>query len=61
LKVDRLELITNPLTTGHIKLEPLLRVLPRWFVDGVESMIQRLPEPIARRVLTQTAVRFRRS
>lgn len=61
LKVDRLELITNPLTTGHIKLEPLLRVLPRWFVDGVESMMQRLPEPIARRVLTQTAVRFRRS
>jgi 2-polyprenyl-6-hydroxyphenyl methylase/3-demethylubiquinone-9 3-methyltransferase len=61
LKIDRLELITNPLTNGHIKLEGLLRVLPRSFVEGVESATQRLPEPIARRILTQTAVRFRRS
>jgi 2-polyprenyl-6-hydroxyphenyl methylase/3-demethylubiquinone-9 3-methyltransferase len=60
LKIDRLELITNPLTNGHIKLEPLLRVLPKWFVDGAEGVTQRLPEPIGRRLLTQTVVRLRR-
>jgi 2-polyprenyl-3-methyl-5-hydroxy-6-metoxy-1,4-benzoquinol methylase len=53
--------ITNPLTNGHIKLEPLLRVLPRWLVDGLETFTQRLPKPIGRRLLTQTAVRLRRS
>jgi 2-polyprenyl-3-methyl-5-hydroxy-6-metoxy-1,4-benzoquinol methylase len=61
LEVDRLELITNPLTNGHIKLEPLLRLLPKWFVDAVENVTQRLPESIGRRLLTQTAVRLRRS
>ena len=60
LKIDRLELITNPLTNGHIKLEPLLRLLPKSVVDTLERMTQRLPEPVARRILIQIAVRFRR-
>ena len=60
LKIDRLELITNPLTNGHIKLEPLLRLLPKSVVDSLERLTQRLPEPVARRILIQIAVRFRR-
>jgi 2-polyprenyl-3-methyl-5-hydroxy-6-metoxy-1,4-benzoquinol methylase len=59
LKIDRLELITNPLTNGHIKTQPLLRVLPRRLVFGIETMTQRLPRPIARRVSTQIVARLR--
>lgn len=60
LTIDRFDLFTNPLTNGHIKLESLLHLLPRHLVDGLESISQSLPSPIARRGLVQMAVRFRR-
>jgi 2-polyprenyl-3-methyl-5-hydroxy-6-metoxy-1,4-benzoquinol methylase len=60
LKLDRFELITNPLTNGHIKLEPLLRILPKRLITAIESATQRLPEAVARRISTQITARFRR-
>jgi 2-polyprenyl-3-methyl-5-hydroxy-6-metoxy-1,4-benzoquinol methylase len=60
LVIDGFDLFTNPLTNGHIKLEYLLRVLPRWLVDGIERVAQRLPRSLAQRCLVQMGVRFRR-
>jgi 2-polyprenyl-3-methyl-5-hydroxy-6-metoxy-1,4-benzoquinol methylase len=60
LEVDRLELFTDPLTAGHMKLERLLRVLPRRFVDAVEIASQKMSESARTRLLVQMAVRFRR-
>lgn len=58
LTVDKLALFTNPLTNGHVKMAPLLRVLPRGLVAGVERLSVRLPDAVTRRLMVQTAVRF---
>lgn len=60
LQLERLELFTNPLTTGHIKLEGLLRRLPLDVVDTLDLAMQMLPAFIARRLLVHIAARFRR-
>lgn len=60
LCVDKVSLFTNPLTNGHMKMEALLRVLPKSTVDAVEVATQRLPEWLASRLLIQMGVRFRR-
>jgi 2-polyprenyl-6-hydroxyphenyl methylase/3-demethylubiquinone-9 3-methyltransferase len=60
LEVERLALFTNPLTMGHVKLNPALKILPRAFVSGVEALSQRLPAPLARRLLISIAARLRR-
>ena len=41
LEVKRLDLITNPLTAGHIKLRYLLNVLPAWSVRAFEALTRR--------------------
>jgi 2-polyprenyl-6-hydroxyphenyl methylase/3-demethylubiquinone-9 3-methyltransferase len=61
LAIERLDLFTNPLTNGHIKLERLLRVLPKSLVFGIEKATQQLPRSLARRCLVQMGVRFRRA
>jgi len=60
LQLERLELFTNSLTAGHIKLEGLLRQLPMRVVDSLDVATQALPEFIARRLLVHIAARFRR-
>jgi 2-polyprenyl-6-hydroxyphenyl methylase/3-demethylubiquinone-9 3-methyltransferase len=60
LKIDRLELFTNPLTAGHMKLEHLLRILPKGLIEGVEILSQKMIGIAGRRLLVQMAVRFRR-
>lgn len=40
LKVVELDFITNPLTTGHVKMERLLRILPRSLVFLLERAIK---------------------
>ena len=60
LTVDTLEFFTNPLTTGHVKLERLLKALPAAVVDGVEQASRRLPAVLRERILVQMAARFRR-
>jgi 2-polyprenyl-6-hydroxyphenyl methylase/3-demethylubiquinone-9 3-methyltransferase len=61
LHLDRLELFTNPLTAGHIKLEKMLRLLPKAVIDGLEHASQHMPNLLARKLLVQIAARFRRS
>lgn len=61
LEVERLELFTNPLTNGHIKLEPLLHAMPKAWVDGLERLSSRLPDAVARRFMVHTAARFKRA
>jgi len=56
LKVQAIRLATNSLTHGHVKTEPLLKILPRAFVDGVEWITQRLPGFLKRRLHTSMSV-----
>jgi len=60
LEVEEIVLFTNPLTNGHLKMEMLLRVLPRGLVEGIEAATQRLPNSVARKLLIQMGVRFRK-
>ncbi|MBC7405385.1 MAG: methyltransferase domain-containing protein [Cytophaga sp.] len=59
LQIEKTLLFTNPLTNGHIKLEWLLKLLPKSFVNRLELFSQRIPASIASRIFTHTAVRFR--
>jgi 2-polyprenyl-6-hydroxyphenyl methylase/3-demethylubiquinone-9 3-methyltransferase len=61
LRVDKLELFTNSLTNGHMKLRHALKVLPRSLVDRVEELTERLPISITRLVMVQMAVRLQKS
>jgi 2-polyprenyl-3-methyl-5-hydroxy-6-metoxy-1,4-benzoquinol methylase len=60
LEVVKLELFTNPLTTGYAGTEPLLRVLPRGVVELIERTSQRFPRGISERLNTQVAVLLRK-
>lgn len=59
LRVEELVLFGNSLTSGHIKLEGLLRILPRELVEGLEKTSQRLPAPLAQRMLVHLGARLR--
>lgn len=56
LDVVDIKYYTNPLTTGHIKLNPLLKVLPKSLVFGIEKFTQKLPESIGKKLHTNFAV-----
>ncbi len=58
LRIERLFHFTNSLTNGHIKLECLLKVLPRSAVNRIEVLSQRLPAILSSRLMVHTAVRF---
>ena len=60
LRIDRLEIFTNSLTNGHIKLGRVLKVLPRPAVEWCEAATRRLPHWLAKRLLTHMAVRLRK-
>ena len=47
LLVKQLDLITNPLTAGHVKLRYLLRVLPTWLVGAIERVTRSLPRNLS--------------
>ena len=59
LLVEELVIFGNSLTSGHIKLERLLRVLPRELVETLERASQRLPTPLAQKLFTQLGARLR--
>ncbi len=61
LKVEKLELFTNPLTAGHVKTEGLLRIIPAAIVNGLESASAFLPGALKEKLLVQVAARFRKS
>jgi 2-polyprenyl-3-methyl-5-hydroxy-6-metoxy-1,4-benzoquinol methylase len=52
LAVERMEVFSNPLTSGHVKLGHLLKVLPRGAVLRVERLTGRLPLSIKFRLHT---------
>lgn len=60
LDVEEISLFTNPLTNGFMKLGPLLRILPRSLVNGIEAATQRLPAPVCRKLMLQMGARFRK-
>ena len=60
LEVEKASLFTNPLTNGHMKMELLLRALPRTLISSIEVATQYLPNPFSRKLLVQMAVRFRK-
>jgi len=60
LEMERFVLLTNPLTSGHMKTKLLLRVLPKRLVVAIENITSLLPRRLTRRLLTQMAARFRK-
>jgi len=60
LTVEKIALFTSPLTAGHVKTEPLLKILPRGLVQIAESVSRSLPSPLKKKALVQMGVRFRK-
>ena len=60
LVVEKIVLFTNALTAGHVKTEPLLKLLPRRIVEIGETVVRSLPAALQKKALVQMAVRFRR-
>jgi 2-polyprenyl-6-hydroxyphenyl methylase/3-demethylubiquinone-9 3-methyltransferase len=60
LEIERLDLITNPLTHGHIKLGRLLPYLPASLVSFFELGTRKLPRPLRERLHCQMVAVLRR-
>lgn len=54
------DLFTNPLTAGHVKLEALLKLLPRRAVELLEDLTNRFPYALRERFTTNSCSRFRK-
>lgn len=50
LTVVETQLINNTLTCGHLKLEALLKLLPRPWIESLEKITQSLPLPLKRKL-----------
>lgn len=61
LEIERLEVFSNALTAGHVKLGHLLPLLPRALVSSVERATNRLPAPFANRLHTTMLAVMRRA
>jgi len=61
LEIEEIRLFTNSLTNGHIKLEYLLKILPKGVVDGMEKLTGSLPFSLQRKLHKGMAVLIRRS
>ncbi|MDF2430504.1 MAG: hypothetical protein JWP44_135 [Mucilaginibacter sp.] len=61
LEVVAMKYNTNFLTNGHVKLSPLLKVLPKKFVLSLEALTQKLPEVIGKRIHTSFAVLLKKT
>ncbi len=59
VELVELTLFTNPLTSGHMKTEMLLRILPRRVVESIEYLTTKLPMPLRRKLLVHSAALFR--
>jgi 2-polyprenyl-6-hydroxyphenyl methylase/3-demethylubiquinone-9 3-methyltransferase len=55
LTVETLKVFTNPLTTGHLRTEAVLRRLPEAAIWALERASGRLPDRISRKVNVQLA------
>jgi len=57
--VEELVTFTNPRTAGHVKLEALLRALPRTVVSAVESFTRKPPRFLKLGISTAIGARLR--
>jgi 2-polyprenyl-3-methyl-5-hydroxy-6-metoxy-1,4-benzoquinol methylase len=60
LVVEKIALLTSPLTAGHVRTEPLLKILPRGIVQIAERVSRSLPWVLKKKALVQMGVRFRK-
>jgi 2-polyprenyl-3-methyl-5-hydroxy-6-metoxy-1,4-benzoquinol methylase len=60
LEVEKLLLMTNPLTRGHVKLGRFLPFLPAALVWGVEHGTRKLPHTLRERLLCQMVAILRK-
>ena len=60
LEVDALTLFTNPLTSGHMKSEVVLAVLPAGIVRAIDRAPRALPRALREICLVHMAARFRK-
>ena len=60
LEVERIEVLTNSLTRGHVKLGHLLPYLPASVVWGLESGTRKLPRTIKEKIHCQMAAVLRK-
>ena len=60
LTVEKIVLFTNSLTAGHVKTEPLLKILPRGIVRAAERFTEFLPNALKKKALVQIGARFRK-
>lgn len=54
LSLVETKLVTNTLTHGHLKLENILRLLPRQWIDSIENFTQSLPLPLKKKLNVTT-------
>jgi 2-polyprenyl-6-hydroxyphenyl methylase/3-demethylubiquinone-9 3-methyltransferase len=60
LTVERIALMTNPLTRGHVKLGHLLPYLPAGLVGTIEAGTEKLPRVLREKIHSQTAAVLRK-
>ncbi len=60
LKVVKKNFHTNPLTNGHIKLETLLKIIPKSFVFKIEELTQKLPGGIGKKIHNNLSILFQK-
>jgi 2-polyprenyl-3-methyl-5-hydroxy-6-metoxy-1,4-benzoquinol methylase len=60
LKVEQIRIYTNSLTNGHMKTETLLKVLPKRWVEILDTASGCLPWPLRKKLHTGMAVLFSR-
>lgn len=58
LVLEKHECFTNPLTTGHVKTEHLLKILPKSFVDAMEGLTNALPDCLRERISAASCTRY---
>lgn len=61
LEVEDIQIFTNPLTAGHVKTAPLLKILPKSFVDLSEQLTSLLPVTMRQRLGSHMMVVFKKS
>jgi 2-polyprenyl-6-hydroxyphenyl methylase/3-demethylubiquinone-9 3-methyltransferase len=60
LTIDKIMLLTNPLTAGHLKTGRLLRIFPRSLVERLERLSHQLPMAVRDKFMFHLAVRFKK-
>ena len=60
LKLEKHSIFTNSLTAGHIKLETVLKILPRSIVNMIENLSEKAPFSLRSKFMTNSASRFRK-